>query len=88
MWGSDAPNEKVSGQMKWVLRAQQMEKDFAGQVFREEKQAQKTAPTAQASEPKGLFDGQYAENFYKALWQQGNTEHNLFKLGAGSVGGV
>jgi hypothetical protein len=94
MWGSEAPNEKVSGQMKWVLRAQQMEKDYPGQVFREEnkktqvsesKNAKKTAQTTQVGEPNGLFDGHYAENFYKALWQQGNQEHNLFKLGAGSV---
>jgi hypothetical protein len=42
MWGNDAPSEKVSGQMKWVLRAQQMEKDSAAQVYRGAEQTQKT----------------------------------------------
>jgi ribosomal protein L15E len=33
-WGNDVPGDKVSGQIKWVLRAQMLEQDFAKQVFR------------------------------------------------------
>jgi hypothetical protein len=78
------------------LGAQQMEQDYAGQVFRgekkktqtsEQKTAKKTAQTAQVVEPNGLFDGHYAEDYYKTLWKQGNTEHNVFKLFGGTVGG-
>jgi hypothetical protein len=98
MWRSEPPNAKVAGQIKWALRTQQMEKDYPGQVAREEdkkkiqakakvSQPKQTQQSAPISEPKRFFDGQYAEQFYKALWNQGNTEHNLFKLAAGSVGG-
>lgn len=46
MWGSELPNAKVAGQMKWVLRAQQMEQDYPGQVAREEKKALSKTPGA------------------------------------------
>ncbi len=99
MWGSEPPNAAVSGQMKWVLRAQQMEQDFAGQVYRAPEQAKPKAakkPTAAATakgavqaprESNGLFDAQYAKDYYQTLFNQGNKEHNLFKLAAGTVGG-
>jgi hypothetical protein len=90
MWGSEPPNAKVAGQMKWVLRAEQLEKDYPGQVAREQKKdktKEQKAQTALTSEPKGLFDGHYAEDYYKTLWKQGNTEHNVFKLFGGTVGG-
>jgi hypothetical protein len=32
MWGNEPPNAKAAGQIKWVLRAQQLEKDYPGQV--------------------------------------------------------
>jgi hypothetical protein len=98
MWGNEPPNANVSGQMKWVLRAQQMEKDFAGQVYRTPEQtkpkgAQKpTAATAQGTgqapkEPNGLFDAKFAKEYYQTLYNQGKQEHNLFKMAGGSLGG-
>jgi hypothetical protein len=101
MWGNEPPNAKVAGQMKWVLRAQQMEKDFAGQVVRGAEQAKstdakksaaKSTATAKgvaqaATEPNGLFDARFAKDYYQTLYNQGKQEGNLFKMAGGSLGG-
>jgi hypothetical protein len=80
MWGSEPPNDKVSGQMKWVLRAQQMEQDYAGQVFRGEKKAVPTAKvpgaaqdavnqSRKASDPVTAFQQQLKSNSLQHLAQ-------------------
>ena len=91
MWGNEPPNAKVSGQMKWVLRAQQMEKDYGSQVYHIP-EFQKPAATAKGAgqapkESNGLFDATFAQDYYRRLYTQGKQEHNLFKLAGGSLGG-
>jgi hypothetical protein len=72
MWGSDAPNEKVSGQMKWVLRAQQMEKDYPGQVYRGAEQSQ-SKPKAQ-QQPQG----QQTQNTNNTQLSPGDEPKGIF----------
>jgi hypothetical protein len=100
MWGNEPPNAKVAGQMKWVLRAQQMEKDFAGQVVRGAEQAKQPAKQkakaqppqntelAATDKPNGIFDARFAKRSYDTLFNQGKQEQNPFKLATGTVGGA
>jgi hypothetical protein len=101
MWGNEPPHPAVMGQIKWVLRAQQMERDYAGQIYRgaeqtqQPKQMKKDKPAAISTEkgvaqspkePKGLFDAEFAERYYQTLYTQGVKEQNGFKFFAGHIG--
>jgi hypothetical protein len=70
MWGSEPPNAKVAGQIKWALRTQQMEKDFVAQVYRGSEQTQKTQQAhkpASAQELKQQFEQNLAANTQRLL---------------------
>jgi hypothetical protein len=102
MWGNEPPHPAVMGQIKWVLRAQQMERDYAGQIYRgaeqtqQPKQTKKDKPAAISTEkgvaqspkePNGIFDASFAKDYYQTLYNQGKQENNLFKMAGGSLGG-